>query len=333
MAIGHKGKIAAGYYRRDSGGVVLFDARGQRLHSSPLPVKEGAVTSVAFGPDGTVAAGFCPGTRPATAAGRSVLLDERGQRLRPAPLRVKDGSVTSVACGPDGRVAAGSTKSPAAAGWCSPSTPGAPAAAQLAAAGQGGRCHVRGLGARRHGRRRVWALGRRRRRGGASRRTGPAAAGCPRRCWSRKAPSRAVACEAGKAGSRRGTRNSPAAAGWSSSTPGASAASVPRPLSVKGGNSHERGHRAQGQDRCGIWHRQRRRGGPLRPRSRVVVPECWAEGQSQARPWLEWTRYFPEGLPTAARSDALPWPPRSPETKRQQAEACEKEHPEGSDAS
>ncbi len=39
-------------------GVVLFDAQGERLRPTPLEVKEGAVSSVAFGPEGTLAAGY-----------------------------------------------------------------------------------------------------------------------------------------------------------------------------------------------------------------------------------------------------------------------------------
>ena len=40
------------------GGVVLFDARGERLRPTPLEVKEGDVRSVAFGPEGKIAAGY-----------------------------------------------------------------------------------------------------------------------------------------------------------------------------------------------------------------------------------------------------------------------------------
>ena len=43
---------------RGGGGVVLFDARGERLRPAPLEVKEGDVTSVAFGPEGQIAAGY-----------------------------------------------------------------------------------------------------------------------------------------------------------------------------------------------------------------------------------------------------------------------------------
>jgi hypothetical protein len=38
--------------------VVLFDARGERLRPAPLEVKLGGVTSVAFGPEGRLAAGY-----------------------------------------------------------------------------------------------------------------------------------------------------------------------------------------------------------------------------------------------------------------------------------
>jgi len=80
---------------------VLFDARGERLGPAPLEVKEGAVRSVAFGPEGKIAAGYARG------GGGVVLFDARGERLRPAPLEVKEGSVWSVAFGPEGKIAAG----------------------------------------------------------------------------------------------------------------------------------------------------------------------------------------------------------------------------------
>ena len=58
MAFGPEGKIAAGYSVGGVGGVVLFDARGERLRPAPLEVKEGNVKSVAFGPEGKIAAGY-----------------------------------------------------------------------------------------------------------------------------------------------------------------------------------------------------------------------------------------------------------------------------------
>ena len=69
------------------GGVVLFDARGERLRPTPLEVKEGDVWSVAFGPEGQIAAGY----RGGLGGGGVVLFDARGERLRPAPLEVKEG--------------------------------------------------------------------------------------------------------------------------------------------------------------------------------------------------------------------------------------------------
>ena len=86
------------------GGVVLFDARGERLRPAPLEVKEGHVTSVAFGPEGKIAAGYGVG---GVDGGGVVLFDARGERLRPTPLEVKEGSVESVAFGPEGKIAAG----------------------------------------------------------------------------------------------------------------------------------------------------------------------------------------------------------------------------------
>ena len=62
VAFGPEGQIAAGYGRvGGGGGVVLFDARGERLRPAPLEVKEGDVTSVAFGPEGKIAAGYSVG--------------------------------------------------------------------------------------------------------------------------------------------------------------------------------------------------------------------------------------------------------------------------------
>ena len=157
----------------------------------------------------------------------------------------------------------------------------------------------------------------------------------------------------------------------------------------QGGLCHERGLRAGGQDRRGIWWRRRRlaaacgggggvggvvlfdaRGERLRPaplevkegyvRSVAFGPEgkiaagyggggpgggvvlfdadpaSWLRkaGQTANRNFtrLEWTRYFPE---TSYRRTirSLPWPHDLPEAERKQAEAFEKEHPEGSDAS
>jgi len=102
VAVEPDGKIAAGYGKDDGGGVVLFDARGERLRPAPLQVNEGPVNSVAFGPAGKIAAGYRQGEK-----GGVIIFDSRGARLRPAPLQVKEGEVTSVAFGPAGQMAAG----------------------------------------------------------------------------------------------------------------------------------------------------------------------------------------------------------------------------------
>ncbi len=111
VTFGPGGTLAAGYFRAEfggavnfDGGVVLFDAKGQRLRPTPLEVKEGSVTSVAFGPGGALAAGYSTG---GGGGGGVVLFDAKGERLRPAPMEVKDGHVSSVAFGPEGTLAAG----------------------------------------------------------------------------------------------------------------------------------------------------------------------------------------------------------------------------------
>ena len=84
------------------GGVAIFDARGGQLMSASLDVVEGYVTSVAFGPDAKIAAGYA-----SQDGGGLALFDARGERLQPGALAVKEGYVTSVAVGPDGRIGAG----------------------------------------------------------------------------------------------------------------------------------------------------------------------------------------------------------------------------------
>ena len=61
MAFDGSGRIAAGYHAGVGGvggGVVLFDARGERVRPAPLEVKEGGVASVAFDGSGRIAAGY-----------------------------------------------------------------------------------------------------------------------------------------------------------------------------------------------------------------------------------------------------------------------------------
>ena len=103
VAFGPGGKVAAGYAVRGGGGVVLFDAWGERLRLAPLEFKEGFVTSVAFGPGGKIAAGYGF----LDVRGGVVLLDACGQPLVPAPLEVKEGGVMSVTFDPEGKIAAG----------------------------------------------------------------------------------------------------------------------------------------------------------------------------------------------------------------------------------
>ena len=68
VAIGPDGRIAAGYggdlrggsetYFGGGGGVVLFDPQGERLRPAALEVDGDHVTSVAFGLDGKILAGY-----------------------------------------------------------------------------------------------------------------------------------------------------------------------------------------------------------------------------------------------------------------------------------
>ena len=140
VAFGPEGKIAAGYGRQWSGGVVLFDARGERLRAAPLEVKEGPVTSVAFGPTGKIAAGYSAWTS----------RRRRGALRRPgraAPTRAAGGQGGLSRAWPSGRRAR-SPRDMAAlryrrrrgalrrAGRAAPTR---------AAGGQGGQCHERGL--------------------------------------------------------------------------------------------------------------------------------------------------------------------------------------------
>jgi hypothetical protein len=110
VAFGPEGQIAAGYPSfapggaPGGGGVVVFDARGERVGPAPLAVEEGHVSSVAFGPEGRIAAGYHGGL--GVGGGGVVVFDARGERVGPAPLEVKEGQVMSVAFGPEGQIAA-----------------------------------------------------------------------------------------------------------------------------------------------------------------------------------------------------------------------------------
>ena len=148
VAFGPKGKIAAGYRDRGDvfgGGVVLFDARGERLSPAPLEVKESDVTSVAFGPEGKLAAGY--GACGGGSGGGVVLFDARGERLQPAPLEVTEDSVNERGLRAGGQARRGiwrlrRRQRPRRRGALR--RPGR-AAPTRAAGGQGGLCHERGL--------------------------------------------------------------------------------------------------------------------------------------------------------------------------------------------
>jgi len=64
--------------------VVLLDPKGERLRADPIEVKEAGVRSVAFGPGGTIAAGYGSG------GGGVVLLNGD-----PASWRAKAGQVAN----------------------------------------------------------------------------------------------------------------------------------------------------------------------------------------------------------------------------------------------
>ena len=87
VAFSPEGRIAVGYNNGRGGSVVVFDSRGERLHSKPLEVSEGKVESITFGPNGSIAVGYSVGGSGAGGGGSSdsggvVLFDARGKRLR-----------------------------------------------------------------------------------------------------------------------------------------------------------------------------------------------------------------------------------------------------------
>jgi WD40 repeat protein len=93
VAFGPGDTLAVGYSYRgdedDRGGVLLFDANGEKLSDKPSRVDEGGVTSVAFGPEGTIAAGYSRRPYYSVPFG-FVVLDSEGKRLRDEPIEVKD---------------------------------------------------------------------------------------------------------------------------------------------------------------------------------------------------------------------------------------------------
>ena len=213
------------------GGVVLFDARGERLRPAPLEVKEGYVSSVAFGPEGRIAAGYgdvgaaaawCSSTPVASGS------DPPRWRSRRAmsgawPSGRRAGSPRDMATVPRAggvmprdRLAAviwrrrrGALRRP----WrAAPTRP---------AGGQGGQCLERGLRAGGPDRRGIWAASAAAAAAWCS--STPVASGSdPRRWRSRRARSRAWP-SGRRAGSPRDIATSAAAAAaWCSSTPVAS---------------------------------------------------------------------------------------------------------------
>ncbi len=319
VAFGPEGQIAAGFgvdARGYVGGVVLFDARGERLRPAPLEVKEGGVMSVAFGPESKIAAGYGDGV---------VLFDARGERLRPDPLEVKEGHVASVAFGPEGQIAAGygdqggggvvlfdargeqlrPTPLEVKEGFVSSVAfgPEGQIAAGYSGVGGGFGVVVGGGG--------VVLFDAR----GERLRPTPLEVKEGQVRSVAFGPEGQIAAGYGVFGGvvlfdARGERLRPA------------------PLEVKEGEVSSVAFGPEGQIAAGY------RGG-------VVLfdadPASWLRkaGQTANRNfmWDEWKRYLPDETPYRRTIRSLPWPHDLPEAERKQAEAFEKEHPEGSDAS
>ena len=187
-----------------------------------------------------------------------------------------------------------------------------------------GRCHEPGLRAGGPDRRGIW-----RRRRGALRR--PVRAARTRAAEGRRCHERGL-----RAGGpdRRGIWR-PRRRRGALQHPGRAA--PPAPLKVKEGPVSSVAFGPEGQITAGYGVFDR--GGGFRGGGVVLFdadPASWLRkaGQTANRNFtrLEWTRYFPE---TSYRRTirSLPWPHDLPEDERKQAEAFEKEHPEGSDAS
>jgi hypothetical protein len=105
LAFGPDGRIAAGLDWH--GGVVLFDAQGNRIRTVPLSDNASGVRSLAFGPEGQIALGY--DGSPAGVA----LFNAQGERMWEVRMkgrrlmRGEEGTAVSLAFGPDGRIAAG----------------------------------------------------------------------------------------------------------------------------------------------------------------------------------------------------------------------------------
>ena len=218
---------------------------------APLEVKEGGVTSVAFGPEGRLAAGYGGGV---VGVGGVVLFDARGERLRPAPLEVKEGVVTSVAFGPEGRLAAGYGGVGGGGGVVLFDARGErlrPRRWRSRRAASGAWPSARRAASPRDMRRR-----RRRRRRGALRRAGgaapPGAAGGQGGRCQRAWPSARRAASPQDIARRRRRRRRGALRRAGGAAPA-------RAAGGQGGRCHERGLRPGGPPRRRIWRRRRRR--------------------------------------------------------------------------
>jgi len=334
VAFGPEGQIAAGYgvgvgFSKKSGGVVLLDSRGERLRPAPLQVKEGDVRSVAFGPEGQIAAGYGD----VRGGGGVVLFDAWGERLRPAPLEVKEGPVTSVAFGPEGQIAAGYSAR-GDVGWLG---------RVVLFDARGERLRPAPLEVK-EGSVRSVAFGP----------EGRIAAGYGVDSISgfitggvvlfdaRGERLRAAPLEVGPVSSVAFGPAGKIAAGYDFRDGGVVLFDArgewlrPAPLEVKEGPVSSVAFGPAGQLAAGYGDV---RGGGGR-RGGVVLfdtdPASWLRkaGQTAGRNFtrLEWTRYFPE-TPYRRTIRSFPWPDDLSDVERKQAEALEKEHPEGSDAS
>ena len=123
IAFGPDGQLAVGYSDPSvgkGGGIVLFNTEGKRIRPAGLKdsrgggvmkVREGGVRSLAFGPEGRIAAGYAVEVSVNTGdryieGGGVVLFDASGERYFAGFLDVPEGSADRVAFGPNGTIAA-----------------------------------------------------------------------------------------------------------------------------------------------------------------------------------------------------------------------------------
>jgi WD40 repeat protein len=115
VVLSRDGKLLAlhhsptGYYEGSTGSVVLWDVTsGAQLKNSPLDIKEGRVTDLAFSPNGkTLAVSYASRGYHGTGLGGVVLWDvTHGEQLENSPLDLIKGGVGEVAFSPDGKTIA-----------------------------------------------------------------------------------------------------------------------------------------------------------------------------------------------------------------------------------